>query len=108
MATQQMSSQVVPLIRTVSGDYTVSKELDYNYTIRVNGAYTITLPNGFPVGFKVAVENMAGGTVTLSATGTLNSIGDLLATQWTKADIMVTVKNDDGTNEWDAFGTLTS
>jgi hypothetical protein len=108
MATQRMNNQVVALIKNITADYTVSDELDLNYTLRVSGVVTVTLPNGFPEGFALTVENIAASTVTLSATGTLNSIGNLLATQWTKADLLVTVLNDDGTNEWDAIGTLTS
>lgn len=77
---------------------------DLNYLIRFTNASgcTVTLPNSLSTGFQCVLSNDSAGTVTLSATTTLNAEGTKLVTQYTAASV-----THIGSNVWRAYGKLT-
>lgn len=87
----------------------VSKEIsEATYTIKESdsGSYlyftatcTITLPNTFVRLAEIMVINKGSGTLTFSATGTLESTGTELATQFSAA----TLKHE-GSGVWGVYG----
>ena len=87
---------------TTSGSYTLLST-DLGKHISVSAAGTITLPNGLDTGFTCTIENTGTGTVTLSATTTLNTKESAvnLANQYGAVTVI-----HKGSNVWHAFGDL--
>ena len=71
--------------------------------IECNGTFTITLPNGLDVGFQAVIVNVGTGTISLSATTTLQSKNAAtdLANQYGAATVY-----HRGSNVWIAIGDL--
>lgn len=67
------------------------------------GATIITLPSGMTTGMQLSIVNVNTGDVTIAAQGTLQGVGTILATQYTKAEAY-----HRGSNVWLITGTLTS
>ena len=89
--------------QTKSANYTLAAS-DYNSIIQVDtGGVTITLPDGLSDGFQAVIVNTSSGTVTLSASTTLNTKGGStsLANQYGAATVVHT-----GSNVWLGFGDL--
>ena len=87
---------------------TASTILDNTYANKIieidsTGATTITLPSGMTTGMQVSIVNVNTGDVTIAAQGTLQGIGTILATQYTKAEAY-----HRGSDVWLITGTLTT
>jgi len=67
------------------------------------GNTTLTLPNGLNAGATIRIYNVNTGDVTIAAEGTLQGVGTILATQYTKAEAY-----NRGGDVWLITGTLTS
>lgn len=89
-------------LNTQTGNYTIQLS-DAASKILMNntGPATVTLPNGFPVGFQVAISRTNSGIVTISATGTLSSQGTQLDLENTGC-----IATHLGSNEWLVEGRL--
>ena len=87
---------------SASGTYTLVAA-DENKTIEFSTAspITVTLPNGLSTSFGCTLVNAGGGTITLSATGTLQSTATTIPTQYTGAYVQ-----HKGSNVWIAQGAL--
>jgi len=85
-----------------STTYTVAAA-DNNKVIHCDGTFTITLPDGLDTGYNVTVVNVGTGTITLSATTTLNTKDSAvtLPNQYGAATIYHA-----GSNVWYAYGDL--
>ncbi len=90
-------------VRTQTGTTYTIQASDENYTIEFTdpGSFTITLPNGLSQYFPCTIKNKGGGTITLSATGTLESSGTTI--QYVNASAFIQYK---GSNTWTAIGSL--
>jgi len=87
---------------------TASTILDDTYANKIvevdfSGNTTITLPSGMTTGMKLDIVNVNTGDVTIAAQGTLQGVGTILATQYTKAEAY-----HRGSDVWLITGTLTS
>lgn len=71
--------------------------------VNSTGATTITLPSGMTTGMRVDIVNVNTGDVTIASQGTLQGVGTILATQYTKAEAY-----HRGNDVWLITGTLTS
>lgn len=89
-------------LNTQTGNYTIIAG-DASSKILMNNAAaaTVTLPNGFAVGFQVVISRIAAGIVTIAADGTLLSQG-------TQLDLINTgcVATHIGSNQWLVEGRL--
>jgi len=93
------------LFKTVTaGTYTIL-EGDKKYQITFTNPCTITLPNGLSTGHWFTVWNTSGGTLTFTATTTLNSLGG--ATTITE-DYQGAYFQHIGSNVWEGVGLGTS
>lgn len=88
------------IIHTTTG-YTLTSN-DNNKIIECDGTFTVILPDSLSTGFNVKIVNVGSGTITLAAT-TLQSIGNLLITQYTEANVY-----HRGGNIWLATGSLST
>lgn len=72
-------------------------------TVLCNGTFTVTLPNSMNIGDKVTIINIGTGTITLAASGTLNSRSSYtkLANQYGGASAVYRASNT-----WVAMGDL--
>jgi hypothetical protein len=89
---------------TVTGTTDTLAETDFGKLTKYsNATITVTLPNGLKTGFWALLEYTGTGTLTLSATTTLNTPGGLttVTTQYGKVLVI-----HEGSNVWSATGDL--
>jgi len=70
--------------------------------MEADGTFTITLPDGLPIGSKLDIMNVGSGTITIAAATTLQSDGTKLETQFTGCSCY-----HRGSNVWICVGRLT-
>ena len=86
----------------ISSNYEVQAS-DKAKIIEANGTFTITFPDGLPVGFQVVIVNVGNGVITLAAETTLQSADSAvtLGSQYKQA-----VVYNRGSDVWLAAGGL--
>ena len=87
-------------ILSKSSEYTV-QNADNAKIIECNGTFSIIFPDVLDVGFQVVIVNVGSGTITLSATTTLQAEATTLPNQYTGATVY-----HRGSNVWLAMGRL--
>jgi len=91
------------LFKTVAaGTYTIL-EADKGYQITFTSTCTITLPNGLTTGHYFTVWNKSGGTLTFTATTTLNASGSTIT-----SDNIGAYFQHIGSNIWEGAGAFGS
>lgn len=90
------------LVKTAN--YTLVADDDGKIVEGDTNSFTITLPDGMPVGYSIQIVNKhATEVVTIAATTTLNAKGTKLASQWGGCTAY-----HSGSNVWIAIGDLTT
>ena len=90
-----------PFINSVSVSRSLTSN-DKNAILECTGNITITLPDGLNTGFQCVIVNVGTGTITISASTTLNAKATLLESQWGGCTVY-----HRGSNAWVAMGDLT-